>query len=29
MPQQVFSEDAPGANPGVSLGTNPGYEPLT
>ena len=29
MPHQVFTDDAPGANPGVSLGTNPGYEPLT
>jgi hypothetical protein len=29
MPHQAFTEDAPGANPGVSLGTNPGYEPVT
>jgi hypothetical protein len=29
MPHQAFTEDAPGANPGVALGTNPGYEPLT
>jgi hypothetical protein len=29
MPHQVFTEDAPGANPDVPLGTNPGEEPLT
>ena len=29
MPHQVFTDDAPGANPGVQVGTNPGYEPLT
>jgi hypothetical protein len=29
MPGQVFTQDAPGANPDVPLGTNPGYEPLT
>ena len=29
MPQQAFTDSAPGANPGVGLGTNPGYEPLT
>ena len=29
MPHQVFTEDAPGANPDVPLGTNPGVEPLT
>ncbi|WP_101952149.1 hypothetical protein [Mycobacterium sp. 3519A] len=29
MPHQSFTDDAPGANPGVSLGTNPGYEPVT
>jgi hypothetical protein len=28
MPHQGFTEDAPGANPGVPLGTNPGYQPL-
>lgn len=27
-PHQVFTEDAPGANPDVPLGTNPGVEPL-
>ena len=29
MPHQVFTHDAPGANPGVPLGTNPGVEPAT
>jgi hypothetical protein len=29
MPHQVFTDDAPGANPDVPLGTNPGVEPLT
>jgi hypothetical protein len=29
MPHQVFTEDAPGANPDVPLGTNPGEQPLT
>jgi hypothetical protein len=29
IPQQVFTDDAPGANPGVPLGTNPGVEPAT
>ena len=29
MPHQVFADDAPGANPNVPVGTNPGYEPLT
>jgi len=29
MPHQVFTEDAPGADPGVPLGTDPGVEPLT
>ncbi|HTI74394.1 MAG TPA: hypothetical protein VL634_05315 [Mycobacterium sp.] len=28
MPHQVFAPDAPGANPGVPLGTNPGVEPV-
>ena len=28
MPHQVFTDDAPGANPGVPLGTNPGVEPV-
>jgi hypothetical protein len=28
MPHQVFTEDAPGANPDVPLGTNPGAEPV-
>jgi hypothetical protein len=26
---QVFTDDAPGANPEVPLGTNPGFEPVT
>jgi hypothetical protein len=29
MPHQAFPEAAPGANPGVGLGTNPGYQPVT
>ena len=29
MPHQAFTEGAPGANPGVGLGTNPGYQPVT
>jgi hypothetical protein len=29
MPQQVFTDNAPGANPDVPLGTNPGEQPLT
>jgi hypothetical protein len=29
MPHQVFTDDAPGANPDVPLGTNPGEQPLT
>jgi hypothetical protein len=29
MPHHVFTDDAPGANPHVPLGTNPGVEPLT
>jgi hypothetical protein len=29
MPHHVFTDDAPGANPDVPLGTNPGAEPLT
>jgi hypothetical protein len=28
MPHQVFTEDAPGANPDVPLGTNPDLEPI-
>ncbi len=28
VPHQVFTDDAPGANPDVPLGTNPGEEPL-
>ena len=28
MPNQVFTDDAPGANPDVPLGINPGDEPL-
>jgi hypothetical protein len=28
MPQQVFTDDAPGANPDVPLGTNPDLEPV-
>jgi hypothetical protein len=28
MPHQVFTEDAPGANPDVPLGTNPGEQAL-
>jgi hypothetical protein len=28
MPHQVFTDDAPGANPDVPLGTNPGLEPV-
>ncbi len=27
-PHQVFTGDAPGANPDVPLGTNPGEEPV-
>lgn len=29
MPHQMFTDDAPGANPDVPLGTNPGEQPLT
>jgi hypothetical protein len=29
MAHQIFTHDAPGANPDVPLGTNPGIEPLT
>ena len=29
MAHQVFTHDAPGANPEVGLGTNPGVQPLT
>ncbi len=29
MPHQIFTHDAPGANPEVPLGTNPGMEPAT
>jgi len=29
MPHQIFTHDAPGANPEVPLGTNPGVEPAT
>jgi hypothetical protein len=29
MAHQIFTHDAPGANPDVPLGTNPGVEPLT
>lgn len=29
MAHQVFTHDAPGTNPGVPLGTNPGVEPVT
>jgi len=28
MPDQVFTDDAPGANPDVPLGTNPDLEPI-
>jgi hypothetical protein len=28
MPHQVFTDDAPGANPDVPLGTNPDLEPV-
>lgn len=28
-PHQVFTDDAPGANPEVPLGTNPGFAPVT
>ena len=28
VPQQVFTDDAPGANPDVPLGTNPDLEPV-
>jgi len=28
MPHQAFTEDAPGANPGVPIGTNPGSVPV-
>ena len=28
MPHQVFTDDAPGANPDVPLGTNPDLEPI-
>ena len=29
MAHQVFTHDAPGANPDVPLGTNPGDEPVS
>jgi hypothetical protein len=29
MPHQMFTDDAPGANPDVPLGTNPGEQPLS
>ena len=29
MAHQVFTDDAPGANPDVPLGVNPGEEPVT